>query len=550
MNGYRSITLPGHINPGHIKDFVRDFGGVGDGLTDNHAAFASLFNSVGASGVIVHLPAGNYLINFGSAFTQAVANVWFMGTPGVTTITLVAPTWQTTGLLTAFANCLFTDVIFNGNLAHVQYVFTGEGCHDLIFERCGLVDMQPDFCMETGPNQKWIDCFSGVSSSPPAVIRGTIGDCDGGLLLVERCNFQAAPSAGASQTIVSASIGTNSQMKFPNMFICRDNRFLDTNLPGQTCDAAIDIEVYGTVPIDSVLIEGNTIFNSNIYLAGVTSTRIKNNRFRITANGTQVISPINGFTVNTAVPAMDRVEVEDNDIIFDDGAGMPGNCRPLRIQNNVPINVLKINNNRIQANGATSSNVYPYTAPIIVESVHATIDHLEIEGNDLSYSSVPTTVESAIIMRIHGTNTINYAKISKNRLMTDQACSYLIQEQNDGTAGIIDELIITENDTKEFSPTIGLENASDTIHHTRYTDNTPYNPRGLISPQPAMSANNNPFTNSYHVPCLVTVTGGTVTSIAINGTATGLTSGSFILSSGNTITIVYSVVPTWVWFGM
>ena len=43
---------------------------------------------------------------------------------------------------------------------------------------------------------------------------------------------------------------------------------------------------------------------------------------------------------------------------------------------------------------------------------------------------------------------------------------------------------------------------------------------------------------------LQTISGGTVTVIAINGTTTGLTSGTFFVPAGGTVTVTYSVAPT------
>ena len=56
-----------------------------------------------------------------------------------------------------------------------------------------------------------------------------------------------------------------------------------------------------------------------------------------------------------------------------------------------------------------------------------------------------------------------------------------------------------------------------------------------------------PVTNTNSVPVMVTVSGGTVTNITISGTATGLTSGSFILPAGATIQISGSGA-SWHWF--
>lgn len=42
----------------------------------------------------------------------------------------------------------------------------------------------------------------------------------------------------------------------------------------------------------------------------------------------------------------------------------------------------------------------------------------------------------------------------------------------------------------------------------------------------------------------LTIAGGTVTAIAINGTTTGLTSGTFAVPANGTVTVTYSVAPT------
>jgi hypothetical protein len=46
------------------------------------------------------------------------------------------------------------------------------------------------------------------------------------------------------------------------------------------------------------------------------------------------------------------------------------------------------------------------------------------------------------------------------------------------------------------------------------------------------------------VGVLQTITGGTVTAIAINGVTTGLTTGVFFVPAGGTVTVTYSVAPT------
>jgi hypothetical protein len=73
---------------------------------------------------------------------------------------------------------------------------------------------------------------------------------------------------------------------------------------------------------------------------------------------------------------------------------------------------------------------------------------------------------------------------------------------------------------------------------------------GANSPMvtPAVPATTVAVTNGYPLPALVTITGGTVTVVAV-GAATMATSSpaSVIVPSGGSITITYSAAPTWAW---
>ena len=75
-----------------------------------------------------------------------------------------------------------------------------------------------------------------------------------------------------------------------------------------------------------------------------------------------------------------------------------------------------------------------------------------------------------------------------------------------------------------------------------------------VTPQPvtttpavnaiALPASATPAYNNNSVGVNVTVAGGTVSAIAINGTTTGATSGTFFVPAGGTITVTYTVAPT------
>jgi hypothetical protein len=78
-------------------------------------------------------------------------------------------------------------------------------------------------------------------------------------------------------------------------------------------------------------------------------------------------------------------------------------------------------------------------------------------------------------------------------------------------------------------------------------NNQGYNPVGALT-APAVPATTVAYTNTTGFDVTVIVAGGTVTAIAIGGTATGLTTGLLRVPANQTITLTYSVAPTWKWF--
>lgn len=72
---------------------------------------------------------------------------------------------------------------------------------------------------------------------------------------------------------------------------------------------------------------------------------------------------------------------------------------------------------------------------------------------------------------------------------------------------------------------------------------------GLVSTTPAVNAiplgaSGVATYNNNSVGVNLTISGGTVSQIAINGTNTNLTSGTFFVPAGGTVTVTYTVAPT------
>jgi hypothetical protein len=72
---------------------------------------------------------------------------------------------------------------------------------------------------------------------------------------------------------------------------------------------------------------------------------------------------------------------------------------------------------------------------------------------------------------------------------------------------------------------------------------------GFDLEQPTLPASGVMTTNDHYKPVVVYVRGGTVTAVNIDGTGLSLAGGTFWLPPKATITVTYSVAPTWHWYG-
>lgn len=64
---------------------------------------------------------------------------------------------------------------------------------------------------------------------------------------------------------------------------------------------------------------------------------------------------------------------------------------------------------------------------------------------------------------------------------------------------------------------------------------------------PAVPASGTAVTNTSPLPASVVVTGGTVTNVVINGVSAGTGDGTYTVPASGTISLTYSVAPTWTW---
>lgn len=120
---------------------------------------------------------------------------------------------------------------------------------------------------------------------------------------------------------------------------------------------------------------------------------------------------------------------------------------------------------------------------------------------------------------------------------------------NASTASGLSAINQNIHDNSLSSATTPLELPSSALAGTSVRHNQGYNPTG---PQtaPAIPTSGTAQINPFPFDCTVYIAGGTVTAIAVDGGTTGLTSGSFFVAAGSSITLTYSVAPTtFEWIG-
>ncbi len=64
---------------------------------------------------------------------------------------------------------------------------------------------------------------------------------------------------------------------------------------------------------------------------------------------------------------------------------------------------------------------------------------------------------------------------------------------------------------------------------------------------PVIPSSGQPVTNNYHGTVDVTVSGGTLSNVVVNGVSVGTGDGTYRVPAHGQITLTYSVAPTWTW---
>ncbi len=284
-----------------------------------------------------------------------------------------------------------------------------------------------------------------------------------------------------------------------------------------------------TASYDGISVAGN-----------ITDIKIDNNKINVSGYGVNVTS-YGGTTPSS------NVTISNNIITSSAEVGIHVESAVQEIQQ--PISHVRILNNDINA----------YIHGINIEQANAVITELSINDNIIKATSTGhgvyiTSSGSAIYTKVDISRNIIYSSVNGidlDKCTIINVCNNHVYNAS-GYGLLLRTLTYYIVKNNEFTNcATALQNNSG-ITGRIIRDNIGYNPTGIFGTAPTIpaSGSTNKLPNNYGYPCNVMIAGGTVTAIYINDTVTGLTTGSFYLSPGATIALVYSVAPTWIWNGL
>jgi hypothetical protein len=290
---------------------VKDFGAVGDGVTDDSAAFLAAH----ATGKAVFVPAGTYLVNVNLTasntfvFGEGAATIIKSYDTGTTAVKIVSP-----DLATVYENITFRDLSFQADVATLGF---SEFVH--LLDLRGVKNVLVDNCEFVGFRGDGIVISEAVTSISDARENSNvkITNCffDG----VNKDNRNAISVVGCDGCIIE------------NNYITRTTR---SNMPG-----AIDIEPNSNVHYrtNNIVIRNNVIKDIGgntgaiaFYLPGVAYTTYPRG---MVIEGNFIEDCYTGFFFNYAIAGGLGPDTPDMSVVFSNNIVRDATYRPFEITN-------------------------------------------------------------------------------------------------------------------------------------------------------------------------------------------------------------------------
>lgn len=527
--GTSSWTVDQWQGNGQYRVFnVKDFGAVGDGMHDDSGAI-NLANSaaVALGGGYIYVPPGTYLIQsmitlgstsqanvpitLGGAGAELTTLFAGPGINGGTSLIMVANAQYTATGTTPVQESIYIEKIgFNANAAsnpRMGQTFRGPIYLKLV-QNCGVSD-----------------CEIFNSSNYGILISGdeTHGDWPSSTII----NFQ----------ILRNHINLNSTKNPTNVGV-------------------LSIRVEGA---NVGLIQGNTIGDANLTTATTGSAIYCPGSSDIDISDNYIATCNNGITANSSTD----VVISNNRIVGPNGYGITTTAGTEG--GNSGVNNLAITGNTIV--GAIGSGIRVSSAG----GGSATFSkNFGVSGNVIVMASNTTGPYGIHIEASQGSicgNTVDLGGTANAGIAVDSSSAGVLPNgfltitgnticnPGSNSTGI---LFVTLGESRSYycaamaNSVIGaatpLGAAFFQMVGCVIRGNPGINP-WLTAVSAPILVNNSAIPNPFPFDIWVTISGGTVSSVLINGNATGVTQGSILLPGGttNTITVNYSGSPSWTW---
>lgn len=482
---------------------VKSYGAKGDGTTDDYAAISAAITAAGA-GVVV-LPPGTYRISHPLNLNTSGAMLLGAGM-SATTLTVLPADFGNFGnafmIQGSGQNCRVADIHLDGQKRN--------GANPA--NQCGGVAPAAGWMLERVWEDDcnyfgfWINATSDITLRDCRSSRGGNNDHIGGgtstrvLIAGHRWDSNVLGNAldhvASTELIVQAGRQTSAAANAANIYLegCADSQVVDCIMESGSITLKGD-QAYNNSQIHESLrcsVRGCTLKGGTIQIT----------HDQLASYGTQTLAWAGGYN-----------RIAENTV---DGSALGG------------ILVLGGTGAALTSNGG--------------DAVVGNTVHNPNATNQAAHNTGLDTISTAGI-ELSSTNPVT---VADNSCIDDRGTHFMVRGISiRSSSGGGTHLVRNNTNTGMTAGGVGIDGGTGFM---QTMGNSGFNPIGYnAGAQPAVPATTVALSNPFYADATVYITGGTVTAIAVDGQATGLTGGSFRVGFGKQITLTYSVIPTWKW---
>jgi parallel beta-helix repeat protein len=468
---------------------VKAYGAVGDGITDDTTAIKAAIAAAPAGGV-VYFPAGTYLCGQINVTTNRLT---LLGSGSASTLKLRNGANTPLVVIGPVIYGALASLALDGNGANNTMPGANPNCGVLVgtstwvtVENCAISNTTNDGVFL----QKSQYC---------TVANNYFSNCFQGIHVIQGSN---------DNLILGNSLNQ-----------CAYGIYLDYD--GSTATYCYRNKVVGNTVTNCTGIQGAWAQAAGIALSGAPSTIVENN----VCAGASVLRGIECFN------GSDGSSIRGNQVSGNGATGIDTG----------PANYLIIADNRCEANGIAGIYLSGNTNCVCVGNICRSNGQSAAARSNGSGNGITLNENSGT-----GAQPVNDCVIADNLCFDDQPTptqQYGIREWQ-GQPGWYNRNVIQGNNARgNVVQGLGILSTTDSVR-----GNVGWNPVGALT-APTVPASGVAMVNPFPYDATVHIAGGTVSRVAVGSTTTGLTSGTFRLPVGQSVTLTYITAPSWTWFG-